>query len=95
MVKDLVFCAKNVQFIACHSELIHIQGKQLYHVHFCTLFNGGQLLKEKKKVFKEQFLSSLEEIDKQTACHKKLWGWSGGAMVLGKLPVPGRPAYLD
>ena len=20
------------------------------------------------------------------------WGWSGGAMVLGKLPVPGRPA---
>ena len=21
----------------------------------------------------------------------KLWGWSGGAMVLGKLPVPGRP----
>ena len=22
-------------------------------------------------------------------------GWSGGAMMLGKLPVPGRPAYLD
>ena len=22
-------------------------------------------------------------------------GWSGGAMVLGKLPVPGSPAYLD
>ena len=22
-------------------------------------------------------------------------GWSGGAMVLGKLPVPRRPAYLD
>ena len=22
-------------------------------------------------------------------------GWSGGAMVLGKLPVPGRPATLD
>ena len=21
-------------------------------------------------------------------------GWSGGTMVLGKLPVPGRPAYL-
>ena len=20
-----------------------------------------------------------------------LWGWSGGAMVLGELPVPGRP----
>ena len=23
------------------------------------------------------------------------WGWSGGAMVLGKLPVPGRPTSLD
>ena len=22
-------------------------------------------------------------------------GWSGGAMVLGKLTVPGRPTYLD
>ena len=22
-------------------------------------------------------------------------GWSGGAMVLGKLPVPGRPTCLD
>ena len=22
-------------------------------------------------------------------------GWSGGAMVLGKLPVPGRPCNLD
>ena len=24
-----------------------------------------------------------------------LVGWSGGAKVLGKLPVPGRPTYLD
>ena len=23
------------------------------------------------------------------------WGWSGGAMVLGKLPVPGRPTNFD
>ena len=23
--------------------------------------------------------------------HIEQWGWSGGAMVLGKLPVPGRP----
>ena len=22
-------------------------------------------------------------------------GWSGGAMVLGKLPVPGRPTHSD
>ena len=25
---------------------------------------------------------------------KDWWGWSGGAMVLGKLPVPGRPTTL-
>ena len=24
-------------------------------------------------------------------CPGHNWGWSGGAMVLGKLPVPGRP----
>ena len=23
--------------------------------------------------------------------NEAVWGWSGGAMVLGKLPVPGRP----
>ena len=23
------------------------------------------------------------------------WGWSGGAKVLGKLSVPGRPTCLD
>ena len=23
------------------------------------------------------------------------WAWSGGAMVLGKLPVPARPTHLD
>ena len=34
--------------------------------------------------------------DRETMTHFKknfaaCWGWSGGAMVLGKLPVPGRP----
>ena len=28
-------------------------------------------------------------------CLKGAGGWSGGAMVLGKLPVPGRPTKLD
>ena len=26
---------------------------------------------------------------------QSVWGWSGGAKVLGKLPVPGRPTNLD
>ena len=25
----------------------------------------------------------------------RCWGWSGGAMVLGKLPVPGHPTDFD
>ena len=34
-----------------------------------------------------------QSISKQTNTQIKdvCWGWSGGAMVLGKLPVPGRP----
>ena len=28
-------------------------------------------------------------------CYLVCRGWSGGAMVLGKLPVPGRPTNLD
>ena len=30
-----------------------------------------------------------------SAAYANLRGWSGGAMVLGKLPVPGRPTSLD
>ena len=29
------------------------------------------------------------------ADHVLKWGWSGGAMVLGKLPVPGRPTIWN
>ena len=25
---------------------------------------------------------------------REAWGWSGGAKVLGKIPVPGRPTIL-
>ena len=27
--------------------------------------------------------------------NQEFWGWSGGAMVMGKLPVPGRPTGLN
>ena len=33
----------------------------------------------------------LVTIDAKTTATKLIRGWSGGAMVLGKLPVPGRP----
>ena len=43
------------------------------------------------------FSEMLLEIDMVEKCDflKPIVGWSGGAMVLGKLPVPGRPTYLD
>ena len=44
----------------------------------------------------------LQEVEsKRTSCvlfflfYVQSLGWSGGAMVLGKLPVPGRPTNLD
>ena len=33
--------------------------------------------------------------DKHKVIALSVRGWSGGAMVLGKLPVPGRPTNLD
>ena len=42
--------------------------------------------------------SNITKIRKNTYLEKGSLvgrGWSGGAMVLGKLPVPGRPASLD
>ena len=32
---------------------------------------------------------------KTSVTFSQYWGWSGGAKVLGKLPVPGRPTHLD
>ena len=37
--------------------------------------------------------SLKKEADMYFLSHARMW--SGGAMVLGKLPVPGRPAYLE
>ena len=46
----------------------------------------------------KQAKSYTDEHFDENGSYEKLGGgggWSGGAMVLGKLPVPGRPAYLD
>ena len=44
---------------------------------------------------RENLIANIVELQ----CLEHLWnhenmGWSGGAMVLGKLPVPGRPTIL-
>ena len=47
----------------------------------------------------QQIVSSQYERKRNINALIKLFhmrkGWSGGAMVLGKLPVPGRPTNLD
>ena len=44
--------------------------------------------------------SNVDEVDTESVMKELLLfhhnlGWSGDAKVLGKLPVPGRPSYLD
>ena len=36
-------------------------------------------------------LTKLKPISRDNDIFDQRWGWSGGAMVLGELPVPGRP----
>ena len=38
-------------------------------------------------------ISAIPVLKDKVIC--KFWGWSGGAKVLDKLPVPGRPTNLD
>ena len=40
-------------------------------------------------------LVMLAVLSPTTRIEVRCQGWSGGAMVLGKLPVPGRPTHLD
>ena len=44
-------------------------------------------------LFKELFEVKLSVVLKRF--QHNIWGWSGGAKVLGKLPVLGRPTNLD
>ena len=45
--------------------------------------------------FTAKFFKHMSETDGQNpSISGTCWGWSGGAMVLGKLPVPGRPTIL-
>ena len=40
--------------------------------------------------------SNIVPTESVLVCHIPIsWGWSGGAKVLGKLSVPGRPSNLD
>ena len=41
----------------------------------------------------QPYLKKLNDISYETT--EPILGWSGGAMVLGKLLVPGRPTYLE
>ena len=56
-------------------------------------------LKQKKSQLFGQTLHKFKTAHRKALAETKLSlpvvGWSGGAMVLGKLPVPGRPTCMD
>ena len=55
----------------------------------CTLLDVAAFCNKKKIYLKRQQPHS------HLCTYKNSAGWSGGAMVLGKLPVPGRPTNFD
>ena len=58
---------------------------------------AGRNLKKKKKKNTANRVEQNKTSDvhlQQNVCFSKT-GWSGGAMVMGKLQVPGRPTSLD
>ena len=56
---------------------------------FVFTFNSSALPKQLKVVFLRV------SVDPYIPNPLRCLGWSGGAMVLGNLPVPGRPTYFD
>ena len=58
-----------------------------------TLFSGNSVIFRKQA---EEFVRAWPFIMINTVlfASKTSWEWSGGAMVLGNLPVPGRPTTL-
>ena len=63
----------------------------------CSIYVDYNLYRKQKKkeknTFNQHFSRSFMYCD--TMVYSRTLGWSGGAMVLGKLPVPGRPTYLE
>ena len=61
-----------------------------------TLFAAGNITTEIVRNFTENKTSFVAQntSSSQISIPSPLLGWSGGAMVLGKLPVPGRPPTL-
>ena len=52
-------------------------------------------LERSKALTKDPNLAPMKSDLAPVALTLSCRGWSGGAMVLGKLPVPGRPTNLD
>ena len=59
------------------------------------LHHGEYLLWDRQRGKVQGMLKTLNKDNSLYWNSHTLRGWSGGAMVLGKLPVPGRPTNLD
>ena len=56
----------------------------------------GKVLGHEVPAYQMQYNADYKETDQGDQCflYLRRRGWSSGAMVLGKLPVPGRPTIL-
>ena len=59
------------------------------HWHWCVCNHGNRVAVGIHMLTQQHFHQG--KMNKPHNTKKKTLGWSGGAMVLGKLPVPGRP----
>ena len=59
--------------------------------NFNTLQDGHLSIYMYLKYSHDQLILDKSNASHVMAIYQIDWGWSGGAMVLGKLPVPGRP----
>ena len=63
-------------------------------IQIILLISSRALSKSGRKIYYFQMGSDFS-LRALVFTHHRLEGWSGSAMVLSKLPVPGRPTYLD
>ena len=66
------------------------KGLKVYYLLESALFSPNIFVRQ----FRQAWVRNMNYI-KILIQSQFSWGWSGGVMVLGKLPVPGRPTNLD
>ena len=76
-------------------EFRKIIGKNDFPYHFKKIIVRYKKIGYNIDVLRQTACLVVNPIKVNSFAYLFHWGWPGGAMVLGKLPVPGRPTNLD